>query len=70
MAFSALTDSQTLAGGSDDQIIRLWEGQGLNMFRDMVWWVVFSPDGQRIASGSNDQFNLYETGTCIKILEG
>lgn len=38
-----------------------------------VWSVVFSPDGQRIASGSNDQtIRLWDaqTGACIRILEG
>ncbi|MBP5977609.1 hypothetical protein HW132_34105, partial [Brasilonema sp. CT11] len=49
----------TIASGSDDETVRLWNlnGQLLRSFKghsSSVKSVVFSPDGKTIASGSAD----------------
>ncbi|CAD8132652.1 unnamed protein product [Paramecium pentaurelia] len=55
-------DGNTLASGSVDKSIRLWDvktGQQkakLNGHDDGVWSVCFSPDGNTLASGSSDNF--------------
>ena len=59
LAFSP--DSQTLASGSSDETIKLWDvatrAQKPRAFRGQigaVWSLAFSPDGLRLASGSRD----------------
>ncbi|HBL57444.1 MAG TPA: hypothetical protein DDZ80_02455, partial [Cyanobacteria bacterium UBA8803] len=52
-------DGQTIASGSNDRTVKLWNLQGkelltLTRHQGLVLSVSFSPDGQTIASGSND----------------
>ena len=70
-------NGQTLASGSDDHTVRLWDvtsGQCLKILQghtNGVWSVAFSPDGQTLASGSQDEtIKLWDvqTGECCKIL--
>ena len=70
---------QTLASGSDDRTVRLWDistGQCLNTFQGhtrVVFSVAFSPDNCVIASGSDDRtVRLWNstTGQCLKTFEG
>ena len=59
VAFSP--DGNTLASGSQDDTIKLWDvraGQELRTLRghkDSVWSVRYSPDGSALASGSKDK---------------
>ena len=77
MSFSP--DGQTLASGSADNTIRLWNvdtGRTLKILQghtDDVNSVSFSPDGQTLASGSADNtVHLWdvETGNILRTLQG
>ncbi|MGK7873162.1 MAG: WD40 repeat domain-containing protein [Xenococcaceae cyanobacterium] len=70
---------QTLASGSVDQMVRLWDprtGQCLRTLQGHSNWiraVAWSPDGRTLASGSTDQtIKLWNplTGQCLRTLEG
>jgi WD40 repeat protein len=75
VAFSP--DGQTLASGSCDNTIKLWNMTTGNCLKTLhghaswIWSVAFSPDGQILASGSQDEtIKLWDvqTGRCLKTL--
>src|SRR5438309_1868007 len=63
-------DGKTLASGSNDATIRLWdvatgkERATLQGHKDLVRSVAYSPDGKTLASGSNDAtIRLWDVAT-------
>ena len=77
VAFSP--DGRTIASGSDDETIHLWDGITGRHIRTLVEHerdindVAFSPDGRIIAGGSDDDhIHLWDasTGNHIRTLEG
>ncbi len=77
LAFSP--DDITLASGSEDKTIKLWNTKTGNEIRtltghkDTVYSVAFSPDGTKLASGSGDKtIKLWntKTGNEIRTLTG
>ncbi|MDO4575276.1 MAG: WD40 repeat domain-containing protein [Planctomycetia bacterium] len=72
-------DGKTLASGSEDQTIRIWNvrtGECLKVLSGhgrSVTSVCYSPDGKKIASGSRDtSIRIWDvtTGECLKTLSG
>ncbi len=70
---------QTLASGSEDKTVRLWDvftGECLKTLQGhtrRAWSVAFNPDGQILASGSEDKtVRLWDvfTGECLRTLQG
>lgn len=73
VAFAA--DGVTLASGSDDKTIKLWnlktkkEIRTLKGNKQWIWTVAFSPDGKTLASGSADKnIKLWNLSTGQEIL--
>ncbi|GKZ85256.1 hypothetical protein AnigIFM56816_011022 [Aspergillus niger] len=71
VAFSP--DGRTLASGSSDDKIKLWdtatgvEQRTLTGHSSWVWSVAFSPDGRTLASGADDKtIKLWNTATGIE----
>ncbi|NET62333.1 MAG: hypothetical protein F6K47_41390, partial [Symploca sp. SIO2E6] len=72
-------DGQTLASGSADRTVKVWDVYTGKCFMTLqghistVWSVSFSPDDQTLASGSGDQkVRIWEvdTGQCLNASQG
>ncbi|CAE7176380.1 HET-E1 [Symbiodinium necroappetens] len=72
-------DGGTLASGTGDQLVRLWDAVTGRLLRslpghtDLVYSVAYSPDGTHILSGSNDKtIRVWDAvnGTCLQTLTG
>ncbi|MBD1923349.1 serine/threonine protein kinase [Microcoleus sp. FACHB-831] len=78
-AIAISPDGETLASGSNDSTINLWQLGTGNLIRTLkgnsykVWSVAISPDGQTLASGNSDStIKLWQlgTGNLIRTLTG
>ncbi|MGC8001180.1 WD40 repeat domain-containing protein, partial [Salmonella enterica] len=72
-------DGATIASGSDDETMRIWDAQTGEQLRILkghsgaINSVAYSPDGMTLASGSTDEtIRLWDaqTGEQIRILAG
>ena len=76
MAFDP--QGETLASGSDDNTVKLWEARSGKLLRTLeghkrVMSVAFDPQGGTLASGSDDKtVKLWEarSGKLLRTLEG
>ena len=71
-------DGKTIASGSADKTIKLWDGTTGRLLRTLqghqkgIWSISFSPDGKTIASGSIDKtIKLWDvaTGNLLRTLQ-